>query len=135
MPASGAERAVVEGLTGRRILAAPTRQAIGRTRDPSPRQLPTDHDYAGAPRGPIREYQSDQPSMLPFDRRLLCSTLAVCLRIDDDVGPDLIARSFHIRSWFQLGTAGDADPFARHRRGVTSVPRLALQPDVLMVLA
>jgi hypothetical protein len=29
-----------------------------RTRDASPRQLPTDHDYAVS----TREYQSDQPS-------------------------------------------------------------------------
>src|SRR6266404_4001604 len=48
------------------------------TRDPSPRQLPTDHDYDGAPSGPIREYQSDQPSMQPrrpsLARRLLHHT-------------------------------------------------------------
>src|SRR5205814_7913495 len=50
--------------TGRRILVAPTRQASGRTRDPSPRQLPTDHDHDGELRS-IREYQSDQPSMRP----------------------------------------------------------------------
>src|SRR5881296_631354 len=66
-----AGRATVRGLTGRRILVTPMRQATGRTRDASPRQLPTDHDYAGAPSGPIRGYQSDQPSMLPFDRRSL----------------------------------------------------------------
>ena len=35
-----------------------------RTRVSSPRQLPTNHDYAGGPNGPIREYQSDQPSSI-----------------------------------------------------------------------
>jgi len=39
------------------------RQALwGRIRATSPRQLPTNHDYAGGPNGSIREYQSDQPS-------------------------------------------------------------------------
>jgi hypothetical protein len=33
----------------------------GRTRVASPRQLPTDHDYAVS----TREYQSDQPSRKP----------------------------------------------------------------------
>ena len=33
-----------------------------RTRVLSPRQLPTDHDYAV----PTREYQSDQPSLSPL---------------------------------------------------------------------
>ena len=40
----------------------PMRRASGATRDPSPRQLPTDHDYAVS----TREYQSDQPSRLPL---------------------------------------------------------------------
>jgi len=35
------------------------RQDLIRTRVPSPRQLPTDHDYAVS----TREYQSDQPSL------------------------------------------------------------------------
>jgi len=49
----------------RRILVAAMRQAdIGRTRAPSPSQLPTNHDHAGGPYGSIREYQSDQPSLL-----------------------------------------------------------------------
>jgi hypothetical protein len=34
----------------------------GSTRATSPRQLPTDHDYAV----PTREYQSDQPSRSPL---------------------------------------------------------------------
>jgi hypothetical protein len=37
------------------------RQAFGRTRGSSQRQLPTDHDYAV----PTREYQLDQSSPLP----------------------------------------------------------------------
>jgi len=43
---------------------------VGRTRATSPRQLPTNHDYAGGPTGPIREYQGDQPSSTA------CSALA-----------------------------------------------------------
>jgi hypothetical protein len=47
------------------------RQALrGQTRAASPRQLPTNHDYAGGPNGSIREYQSDQPSSI------VCSVLA-----------------------------------------------------------
>ena len=34
----------------------------GRTRDPSPRQLPTNHDHDGECLHLIHEYQSDQPS-------------------------------------------------------------------------
>ena len=37
----------------------------GQTRDPSPRQLPTDHDHDGEPPRSIRAYQSDQPSYAP----------------------------------------------------------------------
>ena len=44
------------------ILVAAMRQALSRTRDFSPRPLPTDHDYDGESRDSIREYQSDQPS-------------------------------------------------------------------------
>ena len=39
----------------------PMRQAFEPIRAPSPRQLPTDHDYAVL----TREYQSDQPSRQP----------------------------------------------------------------------
>ena len=56
-------RAGAEPNAERRTLETPLRQApVGRTRDPSARQLPTNHDYAGGPNGSIREYQSDQPS-------------------------------------------------------------------------
>ena len=59
----GTTRAGTGRHTERRILADTMRQAPwGRTRATSPRQLPTNHDYAGVPNGPIREYQSDQPS-------------------------------------------------------------------------
>ena len=37
-------------------------EPLGSTRATSPRQLPTDHDYAV----PTREYQSDQPSRSPL---------------------------------------------------------------------
>jgi hypothetical protein len=59
----GTTRAGTGRHTERRILADTMRQAPwGRTRATSPRQLPTNHDYAGVPYGSIREYQSDQPS-------------------------------------------------------------------------
>ena len=41
-----------------------------RTRADSPRQLPTDHDYAVS----TREYQSDQPSQKLLDRLLALSS-------------------------------------------------------------
>ena len=43
------ESATVQGHTVRRILVPPMRQALGRTRDTSPRKLPTDQDYDGGP--------------------------------------------------------------------------------------
>ena len=46
------------------------RRAYGQTRATSPRQLPTDHDYAAS----TREYQSDQPSQKPLDRQLALSS-------------------------------------------------------------
>jgi hypothetical protein len=50
--------------TERRILVAAMRQAaIGRTRETSLRQLPTDHDHVGELYRSIHEYQSDQPSL------------------------------------------------------------------------
>ncbi len=59
----GTTRTGTERRAERRILARSYATAlIGPTRDPSPRQLPTNHDYAGGPHGSIREYQSDQPS-------------------------------------------------------------------------
>ena len=48
------------GHARRRILGHPMRQAHSRTRDVSPRQLPTDHDHAVS----TREYQTDQSSPL-----------------------------------------------------------------------
>jgi hypothetical protein len=59
----GTTRAGTGRHTERRILADTMRQDLRvRTRGTSPRQLPTNHDYAGGPSGSIREYQSDQPS-------------------------------------------------------------------------
>jgi hypothetical protein len=47
----------------RRILVTFYATALyGRTRDPSPRQLPTNHDYDGGALASIHGYQSDQPS-------------------------------------------------------------------------
>ena len=59
------ERVTIEEHTERRILEGSMRPAFRQTRAPSPRQLPTDHDYAVS----TREYQSDQPSQKLLDRR------------------------------------------------------------------
>jgi len=64
------ERVAIEEHTERRILESPMRPAFGQTRVPSPRQLPTDHDYAVS----TREYQSDQPSQKLLDRQLALSS-------------------------------------------------------------
>ena len=47
---------------GESSLPAMRQTLLGQTRVLSPRQLPTDHDYAGGHKRSIREYQSDQPS-------------------------------------------------------------------------
>jgi hypothetical protein len=52
-----------DGTRQRRILVGSYATGLyGRTRDPSPRQLPTNHDYDGEASALIHEYQSDQPS-------------------------------------------------------------------------
>ena len=79
---------------------APTRQASGRTRDPSPRQLPTDHDHDGELRS-IREYQSDQPSMRPPR-----PPPAPLQRDKKGKVTSTFDRSFHIRSVTRDGGAG-----------------------------
>jgi hypothetical protein len=63
------ERVAIEKHTEKRILECPMRPAFSRTRVVSPRQLPTDHDYAVS----TREYQSDQPSQKLLDRYPLSS--------------------------------------------------------------
>jgi hypothetical protein len=65
-----AERVAIEEHTERRTLASSMRQATRLTRASSPRQLPTDHDYAV----PTREYQSDQPSQKLLDWPLALSS-------------------------------------------------------------
>ena len=64
------ERVAIEEHPERRILECPMRQAFRPTRVCSPRQLPTDHDYAVS----TREYQSDQPSQKLLDRPLALSS-------------------------------------------------------------
>src|SRR5256885_12840219 len=76
------------------------RQASGRTRDPSPRQLPTDHDHDGELRS-IREYQSDQPSMRPPR-----PPPAPLQRDKKGKVTSTFDRSFHIRSVTRDGGAG-----------------------------
>src|SRR3989442_15920520 len=81
------------------------RQASGRTRAPSPRQLPTDHDHDGE-LGSIREYQSDQPSMRP-----LRPPPALLQQHQDPNVTSTLDRSFHIRSATRdscLGSEPDA---------------------------
>jgi hypothetical protein len=63
------ERVAIEEHTERRTLEDTMRPAFRQTRASSPRQLPTDHDYAVS----TREYQSDQPSQKLLDRRLALS--------------------------------------------------------------
>jgi hypothetical protein len=64
------ERVAIEEQTERRILERSMRPAFRQTRALSPRQLPTDHDYAVS----TREYQSDQPSQKLLDRLLALSS-------------------------------------------------------------
>src|SRR5207249_9062679 len=97
---AGAERATVGGHTGRTILVAPKRQASGGPRDPSPRQLPADHDHDGELRS-IREYQSDQPSMRPPR-----PPPAPLQRDKKGKVTSTFDRSFHIRSVTRDGGAG-----------------------------
>jgi hypothetical protein len=53
-----------DGARHRRILVSSYAAALhGKTRELSPRQLPTNHDHDGEPLGSIHEYQSDQPSI------------------------------------------------------------------------
>ena len=66
-----------------------------RTRVDSPRQLPTDHDYAVS----TREYQSDQPSQNYLGHNLRC-LLRVTKRRKQLL---VVDRSFHIRT--VVGTA------------------------------
>jgi hypothetical protein len=70
------ERVAIEEHTERRILESSMRQAFRQTRALSPRQLPTDHDYAVS----TREYQSDQPSQKLLDRQLALSSLGPSCR-------------------------------------------------------
>jgi hypothetical protein len=65
------ERVAIEEHTKRRILEKSMRPAFCQIRVVSPRQLPTDHDYAVS----TREYQSDQPSQQLLDWRLALSSL------------------------------------------------------------
>ena len=68
----GAEQTVVEGHAERRILGDSMRQALRRTRERSPRQLPTDHDYDGVPpRGRSANIRVIHRRASHFDRRLV----------------------------------------------------------------
>jgi hypothetical protein len=63
------ERVAIEKHPERRILDSTMRPALRQTRVVSPRQLPTNHDYAVS----TREYQTDQPSQKLLDRYPLSS--------------------------------------------------------------
>jgi len=77
------ERVAIEEQTKRRILESSMRPAFCQTRVFSPRQLPTDHDYAVS----TREYQSDQPSQKLLDQLLaLSSSELPCGSVQTAVG-------------------------------------------------
>ena len=67
---SGVEQAAVEGHTEGGSSSVPMRQAFGRTRDSSPRQLPTDHDYDGGPCARSANIRVINRRLSRFDRRL-----------------------------------------------------------------
>ena len=71
------------------------RQVSNRTRDFSPRQLPTDHDYAVS----TREYQSDQPSHSRLDRDSRCLLKTEKRKaVEERRREKVVVRSFHIHS-------------------------------------
>ena len=104
------ERVAIEEHTERRILESTMRQALGRTRDVSPRQLPTDHDYAV----PTREYQGDQPSQKLLDRPLALSSPD-----DDDRKPESL---FLLTTVFQNGPRGKGFASPRKPRAPLTAP-------------
>jgi hypothetical protein len=106
------ERVAIEEHTERRILDHSMRQAFGQTRDFSPRQLPTDHDYAV----PTREYQGDQPSQKLLDRPLALSS-----QDNDDRKPEKQRRSFLLTTVFQNGPRGKG--FASPRKPPRALDR------------
>jgi len=59
--------------TERRTLDRNMWQAIGLTHDPSPRQLPTDHDHDGEPRARSANIRVINRRVSNLDRRSLCS--------------------------------------------------------------
>jgi hypothetical protein len=62
----------VDGHTERRILACSMRQASGRTRDTSPRKLPTDHDHDGGPQARSANIRVINRRQEPFGRHRPC---------------------------------------------------------------
>jgi hypothetical protein len=75
MGSPGAERASVEGHTERRTLDCSMWQATGLIHDPSPRQLPTDHDHDGEPRARSANIRVINRRVSRLDRRLLYSRI------------------------------------------------------------
>ena len=101
---------------------------LGRTRDNSQRQLPTDHDYAV----PTREYQTDQSSL-----KLLRLLLALSSRKRKDNYKNtptdfaVLTRSLHIRAMHSLrlllalsSTFRDGWTAIRNDRGHPRRPRM-----------
>ena len=124
-----------DGTRQRRILDSLYAAGLhGRTREISPRQLPTNHDHAGGRPRSIHEYQSDQPSNI-------AAPAAVPLRLTGNKRQnhrikvnDPLDRSFHIRVWTcgECGTVHDRDvnaakniPAAGRRRLAEEIPALS----------
>src|ERR1700692_4199040 len=82
----------------------------GRTRASSPRQLPTDHDYAV----PTREYQTDQSSpKLPRPLRALSSN-----NFNSDSKPKSASRLLDTVTPYQSGPTAQAHRGARSSEGL-----------------
>jgi hypothetical protein len=111
------ERVAIEEPTERRIPENAMRQAFGQTRAISPRQLPTDHDYAAS----TREYQSDQPSQKLLDRPLALSS-----QNHDQRKPRKTSgnpRLFLLASVFQNGARRQGLASPRPHRAPLTAPR------------
>ena len=113
------ERVAIEEHTERRILEKPMRQALRQTRDASPRQLPSDHDYAV----PTREYQGDQPSQKLLDRPLALSS-----QDNDARKPENTRCPFLLTTVFQNGPRGKGFASPRKPRAPLTAPGRSKRP-------
>ena len=103
------ERVAIEERMERRTLDTSMRQVLCLTRGFSPRQLPTDHDYAVSTRG----YQSDQPSQKLLDRLLALSSTSNAYR---EQGKEMQTRLSLLTTGFQNGPRGKGYASPRQKR-------------------